>query len=192
MNRLSSEPDRNSKATTLPAPAGDQPTPAPDQTPAPAAGAATHSDAPSTNGLLPATETQPPGAMSPAHRYKKWFVLAGIAVAVAAAGYLLKPMVQTALNTESTDDAYVNGHYTFVAPRVAGQVKTVFVDNNQRVKKGDLLVQLDPEPYQVQVATKKAAVAAAKTDLAAAQFLVRGLRRKPVACDGNFSTRWRM
>src|SRR5262249_16613824 len=40
--------------------------------------------------------------------------------------------------------------------------------------KGDLLVQLDKEPYQVQVAIKKAAVEAAETDLAAAQAQVRG------------------
>ena len=32
----------------------------------------------------------------------------------------LDPAVKTALNTISTDDAYVNGHVTFVAPRVAG------------------------------------------------------------------------
>lgn len=57
-----------------------------------------------------------------------------------AAGYMLVPMVLTALNTVSSDDAYVNGHVTFVAPRVAGPVTAVLVDNNQRVKAGDLLV----------------------------------------------------
>jgi membrane fusion protein (multidrug efflux system) len=47
----------------------------------------------------------------------------------------------------------------------------VLVDDNVRVKKGDLLVQLDKEPYQVQVDIKKAAVGAAQTDLAAAKAL---------------------
>ena len=61
-----------------------------------------------------------------------------------------------------------------VAPRVAGHVARVFVDDNQRVKKGDLLVRLDKEPYLDQVAIKKAAVAAAEADLAAANALVRG------------------
>ena len=65
--------------------------------------------------------------------------MAGLAVAV----HFLLPLVNTALNTVSTEDAYVNGHATFVAPRVSGQVMKVFVDDNQRVKKGDLLVQLD-------------------------------------------------
>ncbi len=79
------------------------------------------------------------------------------------------------LNTVSTDDAYVNGHVTLVAPRVSGLVSRVLVDDNYRVKKGALLVQLDKEPYQVQVAIKKAAVEVAETDLAAAQAQVRSL-----------------
>jgi membrane fusion protein (multidrug efflux system) len=97
-----------------------------------------------------------------------------VLVALAVATYFLVPWVVTALNTISTDDAYVNGHVTFVAPRVVGQVMKVLVDDNYRVKKGDLLVQLDKEPYQVQVAIKKAAVEVAQTDLAAAQAQVRG------------------
>jgi membrane fusion protein (multidrug efflux system) len=78
------------------------------------------------------------------------------------------------LNIVSTDDAYVNGHVTFVAPRVPGQVIRVLVDDNNRVHKGDLLVQLDKEPYQVQVNIAQAAVAAAQSDLVAAQAQVRG------------------
>ncbi len=92
-----------------------------------------------------------------------------------AIGYVLVPMVVTAMNTVSTDDAYVNGHVTFIAPRVAGHVTTVLVDNNQRVKAGDLLVQLDKEPYEVQVAIKKSALVAAKRDLATALALAQGL-----------------
>jgi membrane fusion protein (multidrug efflux system) len=79
------------------------------------------------------------------------------------------------LNTISTDDAYVNSHVTFVAPRVAGQVQKVFVDDNYRVKKGSVLVQLDKEPFEVQLAIKQAAVVSAEADLAAAEAQVRGL-----------------
>jgi len=50
------------------------------------------------------------------------------------------PWAITAVRTESTDDAYVNGHVTFVAPRVPGQVVRVLVDDNNRVRKGALLV----------------------------------------------------
>jgi membrane fusion protein (multidrug efflux system) len=85
------------------------------------------------------------------------------------------PQIIQAICTVSTDDAFVNGHVTFVAPRVAGQVKRVLVDDNDRVKKGDLLVELDKEPFQVQLEIKKAALEAAETDLVAAQAHVRAL-----------------
>lgn len=106
-------------------------------------------------------------------RRRKPLIMAIAAAAVAIAGYVVVPRVETALNTVSTDDAYVNSHVTFLAPRVPGQVQKVFVDDNYRVRKGDLLVQLDKEPYQVQVAIKQAAVVAAEADLAAANAQVR-------------------
>jgi membrane fusion protein (multidrug efflux system) len=113
----------------------------------------------------------PPGP--PAHPWRKWLLLAAAVVGLAAGGYFLVPWVITALNTVSTDDAYVNGHVTFVAPRVYGQVTDVLVDDNYRVKRGDVLVQLDKVPYQVQVTIKNAAVASAEADLAAANAQVR-------------------
>ena len=51
-----------------------------------------------------------------------------------------------AFNTISTDDAYVNGHVTFVAARVPGQVVKVMVEDNNAVHEGDLLVALDKKP----------------------------------------------
>ncbi|HEY2155390.1 MAG TPA: HlyD family secretion protein [Isosphaeraceae bacterium] len=98
-----------------------------------------------------------------------------VAVAgLALGGYALAPTVKTMMETVSTDDAYVNGHVTYVAPRVAGQVSRVVVDDNDRVSKGDLLVQLDTEPYQIQVDLKKAAVVNAEADVVAARAQVRG------------------
>ena len=85
------------------------------------------------------------------------------------------PRILRGLNTVSTDDAYVNSHVTFVAPRVSGQVTRVLVDDNNRVRKGDLLVELDPEPYRVQVAIKQAAVDVAQANLVVAEASVRGL-----------------
>jgi membrane fusion protein (multidrug efflux system) len=111
----------------------------------------------------------------PPHALRKWLILAGTLVGLGIAGYYVVPWVITALNTVSTDDAYVNGHVTFLAPRVSGQVAKVFVEDNYRVKKGDVLVQLDKEPYLVQVAIKKAAVDVAETNLTAANAAVRGL-----------------
>ncbi len=100
---------------------------------------------------------------------RKKLVIAGLGILVlAAACYVGIPMLRLSFNTVSTDDAYINGHVTFVAARVAGQVVKVIVDDNNRVRKGDLLVQLDKEPYQVQVDLKEAFVAAAVADLAVA------------------------
>ena len=89
---------------------------------------------------------------------------AGIA-ALGVALYFTIPEAMRAFNTVSTDDAYVNGHVTFVAARVPGQVMKVSVDDNNMVRKGDLLVELDKEPYRVQVEMKQAELARAQADL---------------------------
>ena len=64
---------------------------------------------------------------------------------------------------------------TFVAARVPGQVSRVLVDDNNRVRKGDILIELDREPYEVIVATQRAAVEIAKANLVAAKATVRGV-----------------
>ena len=117
----------------------------------------------------------PAEAAPPAHPWRKRLVLLFVLIGLGYGAYALIPFVQTAMNTVSTDDAYINGHVTFVAPRVSGQVSRVLVDDNYRVKKGALLVQLDKEPFEDQVAVKKAAVEAAEADLVAAQAQARGL-----------------
>ena len=96
-----------------------------------------------------------------------------IVLGLAAGGWHLAPTVERALQTISTDDAYVNSHVTFVAPRIQGEVARVLVDDNMRVSKHDLLVQLDPEPYRTQVDIKKAAIANAVADLQAAETQAR-------------------
>ncbi|MGA3171186.1 MAG: HlyD family secretion protein, partial [Chthoniobacteraceae bacterium] len=83
------------------------------------------------------------------------------------------PKAIHAFHTVSTDDAYVNSYVTFVAPRVEGQVQRVLVEDNNRVKKGDVLVELDPQPYIVQLGIKEAAVHAAEANLVAADAQVK-------------------
>ena len=97
------------------------------------------------------------------------FIVLGALVIV----FVIIPRVFHAWHTVSTDDAYVNSYVTFVAPRVSGQIARVLVDDNNRVKKGDVLVELDPEPYRVQVAIKQAAVDSAQAELVVAQATVR-------------------
>jgi membrane fusion protein (multidrug efflux system) len=105
----------------------------------------------------------------PSHRLRRWLMFLGGVIVLAIGAFFFVPWLITALNTVSTDDAYVNSHVTLLAPRVAGQVMRVLVDDNYRVKKGDLLVQLDKEPYQVQLAIRQAAVDTARADLIAAE-----------------------
>jgi membrane fusion protein (multidrug efflux system) len=50
---------------------------------------------------------------------------------------------------ENTDDAFVDGHTDPISPRIGGFVSAVYVENTYRVKKGQLLAQLDPRDYQV-------------------------------------------
>jgi membrane fusion protein (multidrug efflux system) len=52
---------------------------------------------------------------------------------------------------ESTDDAQVDGHLNPIASRVAGTVLAVYVENEQPVKAGQPLVDLDPRDYTIQV-----------------------------------------
>jgi membrane fusion protein (multidrug efflux system) len=73
---------------------------------------------------------------------------------------------------ESTDDAYVHGTISTVAPRVEGRVIEVFIDDNQPVRKGDVLVRLDPVPFQVAVEEAQATVDMAKSRLDAARASV--------------------
>ena len=128
--------------------------------------------------MTSAPKQQPPSpdkpAVKPARKRRRWLLVLGVLMG-AILLFLGIPRVIHAFNTISTDDAYVNGYVTFVAPRVSGQVVRVLVDDNNRVKQGDVLVELDPQPYKVQVAIKQAAVSTAQANLVLAQDNVRGL-----------------
>src|SRR6516165_3014293 len=125
------------------------------------------------------TKSAPPAPVNPANQRPRWKQRSAIGVlAVLVLIGIWKfgvPWIRLTLNTVSTDDAYVNGHVTFVAARVSGQISRVLVDDNNRVHEGDVLAQLDREPYEVVVAEKQAAVETAKADLLVATAAVRGL-----------------
>jgi membrane fusion protein (multidrug efflux system) len=114
----------------------------------------------------PKTVAEPPGRL---RRWRKPLIIVGVILFV----IVIIPKIFHAWRTASTDDAYVNSYVTFVASRVPGQVLRVLVDDNNRVTKGDALVELDPEPFRVQVAIKQAAVDAAQAELVVAQATVR-------------------
>lgn len=50
-----------------------------------------------------------------------------------------------------TDNAFIEASVVRVSPQVSGQVLSVLVEDNQEVKAGDLLVELDPKPFQVKL-----------------------------------------
>ncbi len=62
----------------------------------------------------------------------------------------------------STDDAFVDGRVYTITPRVAGYITELLVEDNQKVEKGQKLVQLDPTEYEVAMAEAKANVAEAE------------------------------
>ena len=137
--------------------------------------------APTATPSVPPASAKPPQAgpppapqAKPRHRKRRWSYIIGIVVVVLLS-IAAVPQVVKWLNTVSTDDAYVNSHVTFVAPRVPGQVTRVLVDDNNRVHKGDLLLQLDKAPYQDKVNIAQAALAAAQADIDVARAQARSL-----------------
>lgn len=66
------------------------------------------------------------------------------------------------LSYQSTDDAFIEGHVAAISPRVPGHVLNVHVNDNQQVKAGDLLIELDPADYQARLDSERASLEAAK------------------------------
>ncbi len=67
----------------------------------------------------------------------------------------------------NTDDAYVHANIVYIAPQVSGKVITTDATDYATVSKGDLLVQIDPAPYQAKLDEAKAAYEIATSNNAA-------------------------
>jgi membrane fusion protein, multidrug efflux system len=65
---------------------------------------------------------------------------------------------------ESTDDAFIDAHIIPISPKVAGQVLAVHVNDNQAVKAGDALLEIDPRDYEAKVAEERGKLAAAEAE----------------------------
>jgi membrane fusion protein (multidrug efflux system) len=93
----------------------------------------------------------------------RMFLIIGIVVLLVAGFFLMRYFS----SYESTDDAQIDGHLNPVSARVSGHLEKLLVDDNQYVKAGQALVQIDPRDYQVLVARAQAdydnAVAAARS-----------------------------
>jgi membrane fusion protein (multidrug efflux system) len=100
-------------------------------------------------------------ASAPA-RSRRPLIFGGLGAIAVAAG--LAYYVRSTHYVE-TDDAQVDGNMSDVSPRVAGNVSSVHVVENQTVKEGDLLAEIDPIDLQIAVAQAKAQVAQAQAQL---------------------------
>ncbi|WP_322022491.1 HlyD family secretion protein [Burkholderia sp. BCC1977] len=94
-----------------------------------------------------------------------WMRIAVAAVVVAVAAAALDWLFVLRFQ-ESTDDAYVGGDVTVLAPKVNGFVDRILVTDNQRVKAGDVLVQLDARDYDAKLAQATAEVDSARSTVA--------------------------
>jgi membrane fusion protein (multidrug efflux system) len=102
----------------------------------------------------------PPAAKAAPSR--KRFIILGVLALVAAAGTTYWAHNR---HFEDTDDAQVDGSISNVSPRVTGSVLTVRVSENQIVKEGDILAEIDPVDLQIAVDQATAAVAQAQAQL---------------------------
>jgi len=119
------------------------------------------------------------------HRYKKpALIVAGVIIAIAVVFY-----AYDAFTHEETDDAYVTGHLHYVAPRINGVVTKVLVDDNQQVKEGQVLVELDPMENLAIVAATKANLDTAQSNLDRLQPLIASHAIAPEDVDKARNTR---
>jgi len=70
---------------------------------------------------------------------------------------------------ESTDDATIEAHVIQVSPKISAHVKAVHFDDNYQVKRGDLLIELDPRDYEVNLASAVANLESAQSKLTEAE-----------------------
>jgi membrane fusion protein, multidrug efflux system len=98
------------------------------------------------------------------------YLILGVVVSVALAGY--GSFVWLSRGRENTDDAQVDADVVAVSTRVAGAVLKVHVSDNQMVKKGDLLVEIDPADLTAREKQAEAELAAAKAQAQAADAQV--------------------
>jgi membrane fusion protein, multidrug efflux system len=109
---------------------------------------------------VPAPATTPaPAPDKPARSLRKVLLMLSVPVLLVAGvgGWWLTGAAQ-----ESTENAYLHQARISIAPTIGGRVVSVNVHELQPVKAGDLLFQVDPEPYQLAVTQAEAAVNAAR------------------------------
>jgi membrane fusion protein (multidrug efflux system) len=106
---------------------------------------------------VPLEKEEPKGLANP--KVQRLAIVGGLVLVAALVGLFLYYH-----DRESTDDAQVDGHITPIASKIYGRVASVLIDDNQAVKKGDVLVKIDPADYQASVDQAKAALDLAESE----------------------------
>jgi len=104
---------------------------------------------------------EPP--LKPPAKPRQWGRTLLILGALAALGAVGSYLWVHSLNRVSTDDAQVDGHIDPVSAKISGNIIEVLIDDNQEVKKGQVLVRIDPRDYQAKVDQEQAALEVAES-----------------------------
>jgi membrane fusion protein, multidrug efflux system len=99
--------------------------------------------------------------MSESTKKRKLYIAVAAALIVIAVSGVVAAFAFSS-SSQTTNDAYVTADFTVVSPRVAGQIAVLSVDDNQVVREGQLLAQIDDRDYKAAVASAEANVAVAK------------------------------
>ncbi len=127
------------------------------------------------DGDAPKADGKPKGEEGKPKRRPLWPIVLAVLVAVGFVAIVLAIVLTPAADVW-TDDAYVQVHYASVAPRIAGQVVAVAVDDNDHVAASQLLVQLDDRDQRVSLETSEATLA---RDRAQFQDAIANIGRQP-------------
>ena len=103
------------------------------------------------NKVLSPAELQQPAAVqipAPAKSRRKPLLVLGALAAIGIAGWYGVQWWQVGRYLVSTDDAYVGGNVTPLAPRVAGHIDRILVEDNQHVAAGQLVMRIDDRPFK--------------------------------------------
>src|SRR5258708_2069606 len=101
--------------------------------------------------------------------------LIGVAI-VAGAVILAVVVVRRVVRHPETDDAVVTADTIGVVPEVSGTITELHVTDNQRVKRGDLLLVIDPRPYEFALQRARADVAALEGEIGVTERRIEGQR----------------
>jgi membrane fusion protein (multidrug efflux system) len=115
--------------------------------------------------------TPPPAPPPSRRRSSKIKLFAGVALLIVVVGVVLYYFHFIA-PFEDTDDAFIEGHVILLSPRVSGLVTNLTVQDNQSVKAGDTLVEIDPADYETALAQARADLATAQGELEQATALI--------------------